>query len=129
MSGSLVDTNIIIKVLNGNDEAVELFDSLDEIYISVITVGELIYGAYKSSRKRENISLFESFLSEYPLIAVNDEISRIYGEIKAELVVKGINIPENDLWIAAIAIFNNFSLVTFDQHFNNISKLRLLERN
>jgi predicted nucleic acid-binding protein len=129
MSGSLVDTNIIIKVLNGNDEAVELFDSLDEIYISVITVGELIYGAYKSSRKRENISLFESFLSEYPLIAVNDEISRIYGEIKAELVVKGINIPENDLWIAATAIFNNFSLVTFDQHFNNISKLRLLERN
>jgi tRNA(fMet)-specific endonuclease VapC len=126
MSGSLVDTNVVIKVLNGNDAAVKLFDSLDEVYISAITVGELIYGAWKSSRKNENIMLFESFLSEYPLIAVSDDISRIYGEIKAELVFKGINIPENDLWIAATAIFNNYSLVTFDQHFRSISKLRLV---
>jgi predicted nucleic acid-binding protein len=73
MSGNLVDTNVIIKVLNGNNEAVELFDSLGEVYISVITVGELIC-----------------------------------------------------LWIAATAIFDNYSLVTFDQHFKNISKLRLV---
>jgi predicted nucleic acid-binding protein len=45
MSGSLIDTNVIIKVLNGNAEAVNLFDSLENVYISVITVGELIYGA------------------------------------------------------------------------------------
>lgn len=128
MSGSLIDTNVIIKVLNGNTEAVNLFDSLEDVYISVITVGELVYGAQKSSRKSENMTLFESFLSEYPIVEINNKISRIYGEIKAELVSKGINIPENDLWIAAIAICNEYSLVTFDQHFENISKLRLVGR-
>jgi tRNA(fMet)-specific endonuclease VapC len=88
-------------------------------------LGELIYGAQKSSRKRENIELFENFLSEYSIIEINDEISRLYGEIKAELVSKGINIPENDLWIAATAIYKDFCLVTFDQHFSGISRLRL----
>lgn len=45
MSGSLIDTNIIIKLLNGDQKAVELFDSLDGIHISVITAGKLFYGA------------------------------------------------------------------------------------
>ena len=123
MSGNLVDTNVIIKVLNGNIEAVELFDSLDKVCFSVITVGELMYGAQKSSRKDENIALFESFISEYPIVNIDENISRIYGEIKVELVGKGINIPENDLWIAATAICKDLRLVSFDQHFKNISQL------
>ena len=46
MNGNLVDTNVIIKMLNGDPEAIRIFDSLDNIYISVITAGELYYGFF-----------------------------------------------------------------------------------
>lgn len=51
MNGNLVDTNIIAKMLNGDKVAVEIFESLDEVFIPVITVGELFYGASKSTRE------------------------------------------------------------------------------
>jgi tRNA(fMet)-specific endonuclease VapC len=128
MSGNLIDTNVIVKLLNGNAEADKLFDSLEEVHVSVITVGELIYGAQKSTRKVENIALFENFISEYPIVPITSEISRVYGKIKAELVRKGVNIPENDLWIAATAMSNDYRLVTYDQHFSGISRLKLFEQ-
>jgi tRNA(fMet)-specific endonuclease VapC len=128
MSGNLIDTNVIVKLLNGNAEADKLFDSLDEVHVSVITVGELIYGAHKSTRKVENLALFENLISEYPIVPITFEISRVYGKIKAELVSKGVNIPENDLWIAATAISNDYRLVTYDQHFSGISRLKLFEQ-
>jgi tRNA(fMet)-specific endonuclease VapC len=128
MSGNLIDTNVIVKLLNGNAEADKLFDSLDEVHVSVITVGELIYGAHKSTRKVENLALFENLISEYPIVPITFEISRVYGKIKAELVSKGVNIPENDLWIAATAISNDYHLVTYDQYFSGISRLKLFEQ-
>ncbi len=125
MSGSLIDTNIIIKLLNGDQKAVELFDSLDGINISVITAGELFYGAQKSSRINENMLLFKNFLSEYSIVEINESVSETYGEIKANLVKRGINIPENDIWIAATAISYNLNLVTYDEHFKNINDLNI----
>lgn len=127
MNGNLLDTNVIIKMLNGDSEAVRIFDLLQNPEISVITAGELFYGANKSSRRQENLKLFQDFFYEYDIIPVNEETSRIYGGIKAELVRDGINIPENDLWIAATAIQHDLILVSFDSHFRNIKNLKMLE--
>lgn len=41
---SLIDTNIIIKLLKGDKKTVDIFDSIENIYISCITTGELFYG-------------------------------------------------------------------------------------
>jgi predicted nucleic acid-binding protein len=60
MNGNLVDTNVIIKMLNGDPEAIRIFDSLDNIHISVITAGELFYGANKSSQTAENMKLLRT---------------------------------------------------------------------
>ena len=125
MSGSIIDTNVIIKLLNGDNTTADLFDSLSDIHISVITAGELFYGAQKSSRMDENVMLFRSFLSEFPLVEIDEGASEVYGQIKANLVKRGVNIPENDIWIAAVAINRNFELVTYDEHFKNINDLRI----
>lgn len=125
MSGNLIDTNVIIKLLNGNQEVAKLMNSLDQINISVVSAGELYYGAQKSSRIEQNMNLFKEFISEFPIIDIDEDISYTYAIIKAGLVQKGINIPENDLWIAATALFNNYSLVTYDEHFKNIDGLQI----
>ena len=69
--------------------------------------------------------LFKNFLSEYSIVEINESVSETYGEIKANLVKRGINIPENDIWIAATAISYNLNLVTYDEHFKNINDLNI----
>ena len=127
MNGSLVDTNVIVKMLNGDENAIRIFDTFDNIAIPVIAVGELFYGAYKSSRTQENLSLFSDFVSNYTILPVDNDISNIYGEIKAQLAEKGTPIPENDIWIAAIAKVHNHTLITYDSHFSNIDGLQLYQ--
>lgn len=126
MNGNLIDTNVIIKLLNSDTKTIDIFDSLDDIYISVITVGELYYGANKSTRAKENIKIFHDFLSEYPIIPIDEEVSLVYGKTKSEVAAKGINIPENDLWIASVALKNDLNLVTFDRHFEHINRLNII---
>jgi len=123
MSGSLIDTNVIIKLLNGDEQTIELFDKLEDIHISVITVGELFYGAQKSSRANENMLLFSDFLSEYKIIKIDENVSDAYGKIKAELVRQGVNLPENDIWISATAVYYNFTLISYDKHFKYVNNL------
>ena len=48
-----------------------------------------------------------------------------YGKIKTDLQEKGSPIPENDIWIAAIAKEHNFILVTRDIHFNAVQDLQI----
>jgi tRNA(fMet)-specific endonuclease VapC len=126
MNGNILDTNVIIKLLNGDLKTIEIVDSIENINISVITVGELFYGAKKSSRVNENMRLFQEFLSEYPIIGIDEGISDVYGDIKAGLVKAGINIPENDIWIAATALKHDLTIVSFDAHFKNIVGLKIL---
>ena len=126
MNGSLIDTNVIIKFLNGNERAFDSLKNSEEIYVSVISVGELFYGAFKSSREKQNSEIIIGFLSEQKLLDIDEKTGQIYGDIKNKLVKKGINIPENDIWIAAGAIANKLKLITFDGHFSDIEELEVI---
>ena len=122
----LVDTNVIIRLLNSDQRSVELFDMADEIYIPVIVAGELYYGAENSTKKQENTQIFSDFISQYNIVDIELPITKVYGEIKAQLKSGGFTIPENDLWIAATAKHHQFTLITFDNHFSNINGLQVI---
>jgi tRNA(fMet)-specific endonuclease VapC len=126
MNGKLLDTNIIVKVINGNEEYARVLDNLeaDNVFIPVIVYGELMYGVEKSSKKDLNKKLFSEFCSDYHLILIDTSSAEYYGLIKNSLKNKGINIPENDIWIAAIAMSNNYELISGDGHFESIEGLR-----
>lgn len=100
-------------------------DELAEIFVPVIVVGELRYGAYKSSNAERNMQQLELFLSNCKLINLNDTTANFYGKIKAELLKKGKPIPENDIWIAAVAQQYHFPLFTTDSHFTEVNDLML----
>jgi predicted nucleic acid-binding protein len=123
MIGDMLDTNVIIKYLAGDELAKQLIDNVTTISVSVIVVGELHYGAQKSSRTESNLALFESFLSNFDIIPVDKHIAVAYGKIKEQLRDAGINIPENDIWIAATAKSRQSRLLSFDIHFRSIKGL------
>jgi len=120
MNGSAIDTNVIIKFLNGDEKARQIFDENQDIAIPITVVGELVFGACKSARRQENLELFNGFVSQYSVLPIDKAVADIYGKIKADLASKGVNLPENDIWIAATAKANNRKIISFDIHFSHI---------
>ncbi|MCP4404782.1 MAG: type II toxin-antitoxin system VapC family toxin [bacterium] len=99
----LLDTNIVIPLLAGDSWISQKVQRADELFIPVIAIGELLYGAQKSARRTENIAKIEAFIRENVVLPCEAETASQYGEIKNQLRQKGRPIPENDIWIAAIA--------------------------
>lgn len=57
------------------------------------------------------------------MLGCDTDTARRYGDIKHGLRVKGSPLPENDIWIAAIALQHNLTLATRDAHFREIPNL------
>ncbi|MDB5156819.1 MAG: hypothetical protein JWR50_1526 [Mucilaginibacter sp.] len=113
-----LDTSVIIHFFKDNIIVTEKLKAFQEVYVSTIVVGELYYGAYASSNAKKHIGQIEDFLAT--CISVPPELgaSIVYGQLKSDLKRKGLPIPENDIWIAAIAVEQNMLLFTTDNHFN-----------
>jgi len=124
----LIDTDIIIYSLKG-DERIKQWMLLNQNipkFISVITYGELIYGARKSKHPEKNIATVNRISELFPIIDINKGIIEIFGEIKAKLEQSGNRIEDMDLLIASSAMYMNMSLVTNNKnHFKRISDLNL----
>lgn len=125
----LLDTDIIIYLLNEiYPELQKKLSSIpeNEISISSITVAELYFGAYNSSRVDENIQLLQDLLSELRILYLDEDSGRIFGKIKADLKKRGEIINDSDLFIASIAIRNGIRLVTNNvRHFSRVEGLKI----
>lgn len=111
----LLDTNICIYIAREKPEQVlRHFDRLapGEAAISVITYGELLYGASKSVRREASLQSVHDFVQVVPPLPVPERAAEIYGFIRAELETRGEPIGANDLWIAAQALASGLTLVT-----------------
>ncbi len=126
MSGDyLLDTNIVIAILEGDKRVMSEVARAAAIYHPAIVIGELYYGAFNSSKKNENTQRIDIYKSDVVILNCDDDTAKYYGEIKTELKLKGRPIPENDVWIAALAKQYSLTLVTRDKHFNFIERLAL----
>lgn len=128
MSGRyLLDTNIIIALFAGDEAVIEHLREADEVFVPVIAVGELYYGARRSQRRDANLASVDKFLRQNSILNCDIESASRYGEIKDALRKLGRPIPENDLWIAALAKQHNLHLVSRDEHFATIEDLALVK--
>ncbi len=97
-----------------------------EIYIPVVVIGELYYGAFNAGQAAKNLKKIDEFAATINKIDTNVVTAKQYGIIKKQLKDKGKPIPENDIWIAAIALQYQLSLVSRDKHFSYIDELNLV---
>ena len=121
----LIDTNIVIALFANNSAVQQHLNNVLEVFIPAIVLGELYYGAYKSSRVNENIARINDFASHNIVLSCGGETAQWYGQIKEGLRKKGRPIPENDIWTAAIAIQYELTLVTLDEHFLEVIGLQV----
>ena len=96
-------------------------------YTSAINVGEIYYGANKSSRKKQILKAFEEIVfPNVNILPFDGQSGRVFGILKAELEKGGIGCSEPDLRIAAVALQHSLTLITGNiKHFKNIPGLRI----
>ncbi|MCQ2981688.1 MAG: type II toxin-antitoxin system VapC family toxin [Treponemataceae bacterium] len=122
-NGYLVDTNVVIRFLKGVTELFPYFEDMETLFVSSVSVGELMYGAELSAKSTFNRDMYFNFCENMQILTPDAEVGKIYGKIKAFLKKKGHPIPENDIWIAATAMAANLELVTADSDFLGIDGL------
>ncbi|QTQ12184.1 PIN domain-containing protein [Treponema parvum] len=127
MNGNILDTNIIIHILKGDSIVAGEAKKAGLIYIPVIVLGELMFGAEKSNLKQSNKEKYLRFCLSYPLLDVTRDVAQKYGKLKNILQTNGDILPENDIWISAIAITNEMTIITKDKHFERIPDLRIIK--
>ena len=121
----LLDTNVVIALFAGDAQVVAALDAVSNVFIPAIVLGELLYGAQKSARPGENAEQVRALAEAVVVLPVDAETAPRYGEIKAVLRNQGTPIPENDLWIAALARQHDLALATRDAHFDVVSGFRI----
>ena len=125
----LLDTNVCIVYLKGRNLSLkQRLDtvSIQEIAVCSVVKAELCYGAMKSANPERNFALQQSFLAQFISLPFDDLAATTFGEIRAQLEIRGMPIGAYDLQIAAIALANNLILVTHNtREFERVQGLQL----
>ncbi|MDE2464957.1 MAG: type II toxin-antitoxin system VapC family toxin [Alphaproteobacteria bacterium] len=113
----LLDTNICIYIRQKRPTAVlKRFEKLSvgDAAISVITYGELFYGAEHSpaEHRQANRRLLAELIELMPVLPMPYTAGEAYGALREALTRDGQMIGNNDLWIAAHAKAEGLILVT-----------------
>lgn len=125
----LLDTNICIYIRQKRpQEVLRRFQSLraGEAAISVITYGELCFGASRRQQRAAALDRLRELLHWLPALALPETAGQMYGAIRADLAARGAMIGNNDLWIAAHALTAGLTLVTNNEkEFRKVKGLKL----
>ena len=126
----LLDTDMCIYLLNGDRRVKNRVaqTGLEAISVSILTVGELYFGAYNSEKVEANLDRVRAFLSPPgpSVLPIDDAAAECFGRFKAELRRGGKPIGDMDLLIAGVAASRDLKVVTNNtEHFNRITDISL----
>jgi tRNA(fMet)-specific endonuclease VapC len=122
----LADTNAVIGWLKRDNALARVLLQWSIPAMSVFTLGELLYGAMKSARPAESKAQIKSVQAVFRVLHPGERTAESYASVRYQLRRKGRPIPENDLWIAALALENNLPVLTRDRHFREVESLDIV---
>lgn len=120
-----LDTNTCVFFLNARSSKVKeriLSTPPNEIGVPSPVKAELLYGAFKSRRRDENIIKVEQFLEPFETYPFDGLVSYTYADIRYKTELKGTPVGPNDLCIAAIVMYHGGTLVS-----NNLREFRMID--
>jgi len=123
----LLDTDTCIGLLKGDDAVVASWRAcMEQCALPSMVVGELYYGAFKSSIRGKELERVDRFVDIFPEVKPSKRSMRRFGEIKASLERKGVRLADADIIIGSIAIEEGLALVTGNvRHYNRIEGLAI----
>ncbi len=117
----ILDTNAVSALLSGDASLARILESADRHHLPVIVIGEYRYGLHRSQHGQKLRTFLEILIRESLVLRVDEATTVHYAAVRNELRERGRPIPENDVWIAALARQHDQPIVSRDEHFDQIA--------
>ncbi len=124
----VLDTDVASRIQRGNiSDDVRARLSPFRGLLTFVTVGEMLRGAHRARWGQRRIDELDEWISRYPQLDSDPEVSRAWAILVANRENAGRPINPNDAWIAACCVNSEFPLATFNRKdFEGIEGLVLL---
>lgn len=120
----ILDTNAVSALFAGNNKLGKKLENSEQHHLPVVVLGEYRFGLMNSNKKRHLEYLLDILESESQILSHSLITAKHYAEIRQQLKKSGTPIPENDIWIAALAKEYNLEIVSIDKHFDYVKKVK-----
>lgn len=134
--GIILDSSVIITAERRGHSVRQILEQVQasqgeiEIGLSVVTIAELVHGAYRAKtpeQQQGRLAFIERLCQDVPVHPVTLDIARLAGRIEGQQEAKGIRVSFEDLLIGATALHLDYSVATFNvRHFQQIPSLPLV---
>ncbi len=122
----ILDTNALSAFADGDKGILPALKKATFFAVPVIVLGEFNFGIRQSRHRKAYEKWMEENMPLWKVLDVSRRTAKHYGEVRSELKKAGTPIPENDVWIAALAREHDMPVLTRDAHFDKVAKLAVL---
>jgi tRNA(fMet)-specific endonuclease VapC len=123
----ILDTNALFAAADGNADIAAALSAANRIAIPVVVLGEYRFGISQSRHRSDYETWLGRDLHLFSVLPIVEETTRHYAAIRLELKRKGLPVPANDAWIAALARQHRLEIVSRDAHFDTIANLQRID--
>ncbi len=119
----ILDTNAVSALFAGDRALASVLSSEDRHHLPAVVIGEYLYGLARSRHRKSLEKLLDSLAEESEVLTVGRRTARHYAEVRVGLRSRGRPIPENDVWIAALAREHDLPILSRDEHFDDVAEV------
>ena len=120
----ILDTNALSDFFENEGAVVSLMSEVEAVHLPVIVLGEYRFGLRGSRLRKILEPKLVAFARTCTVLAVLESTTNAYARIRHDLKKAGTPIPENDIWIAALALEYHLDILSNDRHFDAIDHIR-----
>ena len=120
----ILDTNALSAWCDGEGALLALLPADHPLFLPVIVLGEYRFGIKAARDRKTREAGLAEVESAVTVLDVNTETARYYADVREEIRQAKTPIPENDLWIVALARQHSLPVITRDAHFDHVADLR-----
>lgn len=120
-----IDSNAYIELCRGDARRAETIRRAREVFVPFVVLGELRAGFHADPKARANERMLQRFLQAERVAALfaDEGTTHVYAGLFARLRQAGTPMPTNDLWIAALVVQHDLTLMSADRHFDRIPEI------
>ena len=123
----IIDTNALSALIDGDPNLGPVLSTSGADHLPVIVIGEYAFGLARSRHRKLLQAALESAIDAFVVLDIETTTAGYYAEIRDEQRLIGRPIPDNDLWIAALARQHRLPIVSLDKHYDLVAGIERIE--